>query len=174
MKKEAKAPKRSFGMKSWIFPLCVGAAYPILWGVSPERTVQALRAAGHVLEQAAVPLLLAFLMMLLLNLFLTPAHVSRFLGRKAGILGILLSSAAGILSMGPVYAWYPFLASLRRKGASDFYLANFLSNRAVKPALIPLMVTYFGWGFTVIFSVFGVLNAFVAAVIVYLVTRSAH
>jgi len=83
----------------------------------------------------------------------------------------LLSSAAGIISMGPVYAWYPFLSSLKEKGASDFNLANFLSNRAVKPALIPLMIAYFGWRFSIVFAVFGVLSALAVAMSVSLLNR---
>ena len=76
-------------------------------------------------------------MMIVLNLFIAPSHVSRFLGRRAGITGVLLSSVAGILSMGPVVAWLPFLAAIREKSASDFHVANFLSSRAVKPVLLP-------------------------------------
>ena len=151
--------------------MCVAVVYLILWVMAADRTCHALRAAGHILLQASVPLMLAFFMMFMLNLFVTPAHVIRFMGRKAGATGILLSSVAGIVSMGPVYAWYPFLASLKEKGAADFYLANFLSNRAVKPALIPLMMTYFGWRFSLIFSLFGVLSALFAATVVSFLNR---
>jgi len=68
--------------------------------------------------------------------------------------------------MGPIYAWYPFLASLKEKGAVDFYLANFLSSRAVKPALLPLMITYFGWQYSLVFALFGVLSALLVATVV--------
>lgn len=151
--------------------MCVAAAYLILWVILPDRTYKALRAAFHIMAQVSVPLLLAFFMMFLLNLFITPSHITRFMGQKAGALGILLSSAAGIISMGPVYAWYPFLASLKEKGASDFNLANFLSNRSVKPALIPLMIAYFGWRFSLVFAVFGVLSALAVAMSVSLLNR---
>jgi len=149
----------------------VAVAYLILWVMAPDRSSHALRAAGHILLQASLPLLLAFFMMFMLNLFVTPAHVTRFMGGKAGARGILLSSVAGIVSMGPVYAWYPFLASLKEKGASDFYLVNFLSNRAVKPALIPLMITYFGWRFSLVFALFGVFSALLAATVVRFLNR---
>jgi uncharacterized membrane protein YraQ (UPF0718 family) len=91
--------------------------------------------------------------MFLLNLFISPAHVSKYLGHGTGPKGILLSSIAGIISMGPIFAWYPFLKTLKEKGASDFHLANFLANRAVKPVLLPLMITYFGWRFSLVFTI---------------------
>jgi uncharacterized membrane protein YraQ (UPF0718 family) len=102
--------------------------------------------------------------MFLLNLFISPAHVSKYLGHETGFKGTLFSAIAGIVSMGPVFAWYPFLKALKEKGASDFHLANFLANRAVKPVLLPLMIAYFGWRFSMVFTVccmvFALLTAF--------------
>jgi len=112
-----------------------------------------------------------YLILLVLNLFITPVHVSRFMGSGAGVRGVLLSAVAGIISMGPIFAWYPFLESLRIKGASDFHLANFLSHRAVKPALLPMMIIYFGWRFSLVFTVFCSLSALVTAMSVGLLGR---
>ena len=170
--KENEDPlRKGFRFRAWIFPACVAGAYLILFLIMPDRTRIGLEAAGQVLLQAFLPLLLAFGMMFLLNLFITPAHVSKFLGSGAGVRGVFFSAVAGILSMGPIFAWYPFLASLRKKGASDFHLANFLSYRAVKPAMLPLLVIYFGWRFSLIFTVFCGLSALVTATIVGLLGR---
>ncbi|HPQ29814.1 MAG TPA: hypothetical protein PLQ82_15180, partial [Desulfobacteraceae bacterium] len=76
MKKMERAPNSSekrFPLKSWIFPMCVAGAYLILWVILPDRTSQALRAVVHILIQVIAPLLLAFFMMFLLNLFVTPS-----------------------------------------------------------------------------------------------------
>ena len=101
-----------------------------------------------------------------LNLFIKPPQVKRFLGQGAGTRGVLLSSAAGILSMGPIYAWYPLLKEFREKGVSNFHLANFLGCRAVKIPLLPMMAAYFGWTFTGIVSVMMILNALITGFIV--------
>ena len=155
--------------RQWLFPIGMVAVYMVIYFIAPNPTVKALMASETVLKQMALPLLLAFVMMVVLNLFVRPAQVSRFLGGRAGIKGILLSSVAGILSMGPVYAWLPFLAAIRDKGASDFHLANFLSCRAVKPVLLPLMIGYFGWRFSLIFTVLNMVGALVvAAVVLYI------
>ncbi len=150
----------------WLLPLGVMLLYLAIDFVSPDHTMSALKASGNILKQTMPPLILAFVMLFGLNLFITPAHVSRFLGRQAGAKGILLSSAAGILSMGPIYAWFPLLKSLREKGATDFHLANFLGSRAVKPVLVPLMVSYFGWRFSIIFLLINWIGALMVATVV--------
>jgi uncharacterized membrane protein YraQ (UPF0718 family) len=153
----------------WLFPISMGAVYLAIYFVAPDRTASALMASGNILKQMALPLLLAFVMMIMLNWFISPAHVSRFLGNRAGITGVFFSSVAGILSMGPVYAWLPFLAAIQEKGASDFHLANFLSSRAVKPVLLPLMIGYFGWRFSLILTFLNLVGAvFVAAMVVFI------
>jgi uncharacterized membrane protein YraQ (UPF0718 family) len=159
--------------RQWLFPISMVVVYMALYFIAPGSTVKALMASGTVLKQMALPLLLAFLMMVVLNLFVRPAQVSRFLGGRSGIKGVLLSSVAGIISMGPVYAWLPFLTAIRDKGASDFHVANFLSSRAVKPVLLPLMIGYFGWRFSLIFIVLNMVGAwFVAAVVLYICVAS--
>lgn len=168
---DGKPLQKRSRLRSWIFPACVGGIYLILFLIVPDRTWVGIQAAGWVLIQAALPMLLAFGMMFLLNLFVTPVHVSKFLGSGVGIRSVLFSATAGIISMGPIFAWYPFLTSLRERGTSDFHLANFLSHRAVKPALLPMMILYFGWRFSLIFTVFCILSALVTASAVGLLGR---
>ena len=170
---DGKPVEKQTRFRSWIFPACIAGIYIVLMLVAPNRAWVGLQTAGGVLMQAALPLLLAFGMMFVLNLFLSPVHVSTFLGSGAGIRGVLFSAVAGIISMGPIFAWYPLLESLRKKGASDFHLANFLSHRAVKPVMLPMMIIYFGWRFSLIFTVFCVLSALVTATAVSLLGRQA-
>jgi uncharacterized membrane protein YraQ (UPF0718 family) len=97
--------------------------------------------------------------MLVLNLFLKPAYITKFLGTGAGIKGILLSATAGIISMGPIYAWYPMLKTIREKGGDNSLIAIFLCNRAVKPFLLPIMISYFGWIYVLILTVFTIFGS---------------
>jgi uncharacterized membrane protein YraQ (UPF0718 family) len=168
---DGKPIEKQTRLRSWIFLACIAGLYLILMVVTPDRAWSGLQTAGDVLMQAALPLLLAFGMMCVLNMFISPVHVSTFLGKGAGIRGIFFSALAGIISMGPIFAWYPFLESLREKGASDFHLANFLSHRAVKPVMLPMMIVYFGWLFSLVFTVVCVLSALVTATAVGLLGR---
>lgn len=150
----------------WAFLVGVFTLYIILFSISSARVVTALKMSGSILLQIAIPLLIAFIIMVVLNFFSGQEKVSRFLGQRRGIAGIAFSSLAGILSMGPVYAWYPLLKGLREKNVSDFHLANFLSNRAVKPFLLPVMVFYFGWTYTLILNMLILTGSLLTAKIV--------
>jgi uncharacterized membrane protein YraQ (UPF0718 family) len=152
--------------RQWLFPFGMMAIYLAIYLIAPDRAVHALMESGRVLKQMVLPLLLAFAMMVALNWYVSPAQVTRYLGSPAGVQGVFFSSVAGIVSMGPVMAWLPFLAAIREKGASDFHLVNFLTSRAVKPVLLPLMIGYFGWCFSLVFTVLNMAGALLVAAVV--------
>jgi len=108
---ERRQPRRVF-----LFPTIVLAVYGILLAAAPDKALVALESSGRVLRNVALPLGLVFAVMLVLNLFVKPAQITRFVGRRAGIKGIMLSAGAGIISAGPIYVWYPLLKELREKG----------------------------------------------------------
>ncbi len=141
------------------FPFAVLIVYGILFLIAPERASTALGSTSVILRSLIVPLCLAFAIMALVNLFLSAGKVARLLGKGSGVQGVALSTAGGIISTGPIYAWYPLLKDLKEKGASYSSVAIFLNNRAVKPFLLPLMVFYFGWIFTVALTVLTILFA---------------
>jgi len=142
-----------------LFPAAVLVVYGILFGIDPDKVSAAFSSSGKVFRSVVVPLCLVFIVMLLLNLFLKPAHIVKLLGKGAGIKGIVLSSAAGVVSAWPIYAWYPLMKDLRGKGADNSFIAIFLGNRAVKPFLLPVMISYFGWTYVVLLTVFTILGA---------------
>jgi uncharacterized membrane protein YraQ (UPF0718 family) len=141
----------------FLFPIVILIIYAILFFISPDKAGLAIRSSGNVLLGMLVPLALVFFIMLLINLFLKPAAVAKFLGKGSGIKGIALSAVAGVISTGPIYAWYPLLKDLRDKGAGESSIAIFLYNRAVKPFLLPVMIGYFGWLYVVILTIIMVL-----------------
>lgn len=142
---KAKSPKPLWG--TLLFPVSVLVIYGILFTVFPDRAWLALKGSIAVFLRLLLPLALVFVVMLAFNLLLKPAQIVRFLGKEAGIKGIILSMAAGIISAGPIYAWYPLLAEVRKKGAGNIPITVFLYNRAVKPFLLPVMIAYFGWAY---------------------------
>ena len=138
--------------------------YMGLYLLNPQRTEVALKNCAGILGQMALPIGLVFIFMALLNITLSPGRIVKFLGREAGIRGLSLSTAAGILSVGPIYAWYPLLKNLRERGASNAVLATFLCNRSVKPFLIPVMISFFGWRYVVILTFFSILGSVVVGI----------
>lgn len=154
------------GMRIWIFPGCIALIYAAAFPGTPDKVIAALRASLHIAGQVTLPLAIAFVIILALNLLVNPSMIPRLLGKKAGLKGLILSTGAGILCMGPIYVWYPFVKTLREKGVSNFHTANFLSNRSVKPAMLPVMIAYFGWRFALVFSIIGIFSAWITALVV--------
>ncbi len=152
----------------WAFLVGVFTLYGILFSISPDRTLKAFVTSLHIMLQILFPLSIAFVVLIFLNHFVKSEQISRLLGRRTGLRGIALSCVGGILSMGPIYAWYPLLKGFREKGISDFYLANFLSSRAIKPFLFPVMVFYFGWAFTLILNILMLAESLLIAKIISL------
>jgi uncharacterized membrane protein YraQ (UPF0718 family) len=154
-----------------LFPALVLAIYALLIVASPEKGFQALGNSGKILLHLTFPIGLVFTLMLAINLFLKPSHIIRFMAKGSGIKGISLSAAAGIVAMGPIYVWYPLLKELRQKGASSFLITIFLSNRAVKPFFLPIMISYFGWVYTALLTLFTILGSLAAGYLVGAVVR---
>ena len=154
------------GWRMLLIPAFVLTIYSVLFAVTPDKAGKALESSGIIFLHLAGPMGLVFTLMVLMNLFLKPAHIVKFLGKGSGIRGIALSAAAGIISMGPIYAWYPLLNELRKKGAAYSFIAIFLGNRAVKPFLLPIMISYFGWMYAGILTLFTITGALAAGYLV--------
>ncbi|MCD4715711.1 MAG: hypothetical protein K8R45_03085, partial [Desulfobacterales bacterium] len=146
----------------YMFALAVGLLYGIFFWIDPEKTFLALGTSAKIFGYILLPLSLVFVLMVLVNLFLRSSQVTRLLGEKAGFRGIILSAAAGIISMGPIYAWFPLLKEVKERGAGNTAIAVFLGNRAVKPFLLPIMISYFGWIYVLLLTFF----MFIASVVI--------
>ena len=155
-------------IKPWLFTLIVGCLYVFCLQYDPLSGQRAVEASSRLISQLGLPICFVLVMMTLINRYLDPAVVARFLGSRTGVRGVLLSALAGILSMGPIYAWYPLFKNLREKGASTFIIANFIGCRSVKPVLIPVLLAYFGWQFSIVFVLINLLGAMGTACLVAL------
>ena len=122
-----------------------------------QITVAALEVFLDLLKKVLPVLGIVFALTFLSNLLLNPKIVSRYLGRGAKSSGWPVAIIAGILSMGPIYLWYPLLGELKAKGMRDALIAVFLYNRAVKIPLLPVMIYYFGLRVVLILSVLMIL-----------------
>ncbi len=154
-----------------LFPVLILMVYGFLFAVMPEKAIAAFKSSGKIFLNIIIPLGFVFILLVVFNLFLKPAHIVKFFGKKSGIKGIMLSSAAGIISMGPVYAWYPLLKELREKGAANSLTAIFINSRAVKPFLLPVMISYFGLRYVIVLTVVTMTGTIVAGYITGFFTR---
>jgi len=146
-------------MRMVLFPAFVLLVYGILFITMQDKAFLALKSSGNVFLNIIWPLALVFVVMLVFNLFVKPGQIAKFLGEGSGFRGIILSAAAGIISVGPIYAWYPLLRELKRKGAGNSPLSVFLYNRAIKLPLLPIMIAYFCWEYVLILAGLTVLGS---------------
>ena len=131
-----------------------------------ENALNSLKASGDIFLRLIPILFLVVFLMGLLNHFLKPKAISKYLGKDSGAKGWILAAAAGIISIGPIYAWYPLLKELRKQGMSQGLAAVFLYNRAIKIPLLPVMIYYFGAAFTVLLLVFTVIASLIEGKII--------
>ena len=89
----------------------------------------------------------------------------------AGVALLHALKRSGIISMGPIYAWYPLLKELRGKGATNSLIAVFLGNRAVKPFLLPVMISYFGWVYVLLLTFFTITGSVAAGYLVAILIK---
>ena len=139
--------------------------YAVLFFLKPDRTFDALGESLSVLKMIIPILLIVFFLMALLGTFIDEKAISKHLGEESGLKGWLLALVGGILSHGPGYVWYPLLQNLREQGARDGLVVAFVYARAIKIPWLPLMITYFGWAFTLVYTFYVVLGAYLQGVI---------
>ena len=146
--KEKKKKSRS----AWYFLGIVVSLYIILALSAPSYLLPSLYSTLSIAETIAPVFIFVFAIMALFEYFMTPEAIKNHLSRSSGIRRWLISVVAGILSSGPVYAWYPMLGQMKNKGVSYGFIATFLYNRAVKIPLLPMMIVYFGVTYTAVLT----------------------
>lgn len=146
----------------WFFLAAILLAYGATALAKPGLAYQAIHYFLGMIEAIAPVLIMIFLLLFLTERLLTPGRTQAWLGRNSGLRGWLTALAAGILSTGPIYAWYALLAKLRSKGMRPALVAVVLYARAIKLPLLPLLSFYFGMAYTVLLSLliaaFAILN----------------
>jgi uncharacterized membrane protein YraQ (UPF0718 family) len=117
--------------------------YALLFVVDPSNASAALGSAWSLALTIAPILVLVTAFVALVNYAVTADAIAAYLGSESGATGYLVAIVGGVLSHGPVYAWYTLLADLRERGMRDGLIAVFLYNRAIKLPLLPLFLYYF-------------------------------
>ncbi len=141
----------------WTFLIIAVFLYITLFLFNFSLAVKAFFVFLGLLEKIIPVLFLVFLFMFLFTIFFHPKKMARSLGKNAGGKGWLISIIAGILSNGPIYAWYPLLQDFKEKGMRNAFIVAFLYNRAIKLPLLPIMVYYFGIKFVLVLTFYMIL-----------------
>jgi uncharacterized membrane protein YraQ (UPF0718 family) len=160
--KQRDTPKNRSG---WILLGLTFLLYAYTAFLDTAIVTKALYKSLEVLEIVAPILLLVFFLMALLNTFIKPKSIAKYLGSKSGIRGWVVALGGGVLSHGSTLVWYPMLSQLRDHGAREGLIVAFFYARAIKLPWLPVMISYFGMEFTLVLSLSILLGAWVQGII---------
>ena len=136
---------------SWYFLGVIILGYVLLSILNKKIYFESLNIFTQIIYKIIPTFILVFVLMALSNYFITPEFVIKHLKDK-GMKKWFFVIIGGILSSGPIYMWYPLLASLKDKGLSYGLIACFLYNRAIKIPLLPLAIIYFSWQYIIVLT----------------------
>jgi len=137
----------------WYFLSAVIIIYLLTFLFRIEAIGPALDNTWNVLQNVLPILVLVYIMMLVTNYLVTPELAKKYLSKASGFSKWWIALVGGVISMGPIYLWYPLLKDLKAEGASYGFIATFLYNRAIKLPLLPMMILYFGWVYALVLAV---------------------
>ena len=125
-------------LKGNLFLIVVILAYIVMFIVRPEMGVASVKNSAYYIKEMLMIMPVIFILTALLDLWLPKEKVIRFLGKEAGIKGIIFSFVLGSVSAGPDYAAFPMCVMLHKKGASIRNIVIILSSWAV--IKIPMLI----------------------------------
>ncbi len=128
-------------------------AYLIIGIINFETLKKVFSYFIEVLLKILPVFIIIFVLMALIDFFVKPKKLIKYLGSGSGKKGWLIAIIGGIISSGPIYMWYPLFNDLQKRGMRPALISAFLYNRAVKIPLLPLMIAYFGVKFSILLSV---------------------
>lgn len=153
--------KKGFQFKGLTFFYLVMMAYGVLFVIEKSNALVSLEKSLAILYQLLPIFLFIILLSTVINYFLKPKQIIKHFGKESGKKGVIYALLAGIISHGPMYAWYGMIQELREQGAKDSLLITFFYARAIKIPMLPFMLGIFGLAFTLILSFYILLFALI-------------
>ena len=142
--------KKETNITALLFLVTIILLYLLLYIFEPGGIKKSLEVSVGLLIKIIPVFLLVIVFIGLINYFVNSKMVAKYVGKASGMKGWIIAVFTGILSHGPVYAWYPLFKELKQQGMSSSLIAVFLYNRSIKIPLLPVIIYYFGPVFVVI------------------------
>ena len=149
----------------WYFFIVVVIIYLITSIFEFDAILPSLNFSLKILINVIPIFILVFVIMIVVNYYITPKAVNKYLGKTSGLKRWVIAIIGGIISTGPIYMWYPMLKELKKKGVNYGFIATFLYNRAIKLPLIPMIIFYFGLSFTIILTIIMIIMSIIQGLI---------
>ncbi len=132
----------------WIFFIAVVMLYLLSYLISKKKFFLISDLFIKLIIQIMPVFLLVYVLMVSVNYFVNNEQLQKLMKNQSGIKIWLIAIVSGILSIGPIYMWYPLMKELQKSGVKNRFIATFLYNRGIKLQWLPMLILYFGWKYS--------------------------
>jgi uncharacterized membrane protein YraQ (UPF0718 family) len=136
-------------IKKFKFPILIGLIFIVLGIITPDLAKSAFNASKDYFKEMALIMPPVFILMGLMEVWVSKDKIEKWLGDKSGFRGGLVALGLGTLPTGPLYVAFPMTATLLRKGASIRNMIIFLGAwAALKIPQLMVEIKFLGISFT--------------------------
>jgi len=154
-------------METILLYLAAGIGLGISFFKDRKKTKMALKKALKAFEGILPQFLVVLILVAITLSVLDTATISRFLGTKSGLLGILAASLVGAITLIPGFIAFPAAAALLQNGAGATQIAAFVSSlMMVGMVTLPMEIKHFGKRAAFMRNVFAFMFSLIAALFV--------
>lgn len=110
-----------------------------------KNTKIALKKAWKSFENILPQFLSILILIGIMLAIMTPEQISHIIGKESGLMGVILASIVGAITLVPGFIAFPLAAALIKSGAGYMQIAAFISTlMMVGIVTIPLEMKFFG------------------------------
>jgi len=148
----------------------------VLLGISllkeKQRTKEAIKATFKIFYVVMPVLIFVFVLMGLIQAYVSRETITSILGQKSGILGILYAEIVGCIALFMPPAVFPFGGYLHDNGASYGSIAGFVFTAIlIGITTLPVEIKFLGKRFTIARNIFTFVLAFFIALLMEVILR---
>ena len=137
-----------------------------------QRTKEAIRATFKIFYVVMPVLIFVFVLMGLIQAYVSSETITSILGQKSGILGILYAEIVGCIALFMPPAVFPFGGYLHDNGASYGSIAGFVFTAIlIGITTLPVEIKFLGKRFTIARNIFTFVLAFLIALLMEVILR---
>lgn len=132
-----------------------------------RKTKIALKKAWKSFENILPQFLTILIIIGIMLAVLSTQTISKLIGQQSGLMGMIIASAVGSITLIPGFVAFPLASALLKNGAGLMQIAVFISTlMMVGIVTIPVEIKYFGKKATIIRNVLAFFFSYVAAIII--------
>ena len=125
-------------IKKYLFFIISSILLGILFIVNVDLGIKAISSVGYGLREVAIVLPSIFILLGLLDVWVSKEKMIRFMGEGSGIKGVIIAIILGSVAAGPLYAAFPVAALFMKKGAKFSNILIFIG--AWSTTKIPMLL----------------------------------